>query len=82
MDDITDLTEVCLLPGCNNATNPNWQDEDPLELFVFATQQYLGTWQQACFGPGQRVFNLARVLHEEMLAIDLALLFRDICIEP
>jgi len=82
IDDITGLTEVCLLPGCNNATNPNWQDGDPLELFVFATQQYLGTWQQACFAPGQRVFNLARVLDEEMLAIDLALLFKDICVEP
>jgi hypothetical protein len=81
-DDVADLTDVCELPGCNSATNPNWQDGDPLELFVFATTQFLGTWRQVCFGPGQRVFNLYRVLDEEMLAIDLALLFRDICVEP
>ena len=82
MDDVIEFTEVCELPGCSNATNPNWEDGDPLELFVFAKQPFMGTWQQACFAPGQRVFNIARVLDEEMLEIDLALLFQDICIEP
>ena len=81
LNDVAGLTDVCELPGCNNATNPNWQDGDPLELFVFSSQPFMSTWQQACFGPGQRVFNIMRVLDEEMLAIDLALLFKDICVE-
>jgi len=82
INDVVSLTDVCELPGCSNATNPNWQDGDPLELFVFSSQAFMSTWQQACFGPGQRVFNIRRVLDEEMLAIDLALLFQDICVGP
>ena len=82
IDDVIEYTDVCELPGCNNATNENWQDGDPLELFAFIQAGYMNTWQQACFGPGQRVFNIQRMRDEEMLAIDLALLFQDICIEP
>jgi len=82
VDDVAELTDVCELPGCNNATNQNWTDGDPLELFAFVFPSYMGTWEQATFAPGQRVFSILRVLNEETLAIDLSLVFREICIDP
>ena len=82
LGDLTDQTEVCILPGCQNATNENWLDGDPLELFVFCESPFIDFWNQATFAEGQRVFNIRRILQEELLAIDLALIFREICVEP
>jgi hypothetical protein len=42
----------------------------------------MSTWDAVCYAPGQRVFNISRVLDEDLLAIDLALIFQEICIEP
>ena len=82
IEDVAEFTDVCELPGCNSATNQNWTDGDPLEFFAFVFPPYMGTWEQAAFAPGQRVFSILRVLNEETLAIDLSLIFREICIDP
>jgi len=82
MDDADNFSNPCELPGCNNATNQNWTDGDPLEMFVFALSVFMNAWDTACHAPGQRVFNISRVLNEELLAIDLALIFQEICVDP
>ena len=81
-DDAGEYSDPCDLPGCHNATNPNWTDGDALESFVFALSPFMSTWDAVCYAPGQRVFNISRVLDEDLLAIDLALIFQEICIEP
>ena len=80
--DVVDYAQVCLLPGCNSATNPNWTDGDPLEFFAFVLSPYMGTWEQVAVAPGQRVFNIFTLLNEEQMAINLSLLFKEICIDP
>lgn len=79
---LAEWTEVCSLPGCDNATNENWRDEDPLELFIFCSSPYINAWNQAVFAEGRRVFNIIRMLDEDLLEIDLGLIFREICIDP
>ena len=82
ISDIQQWTEVCQLPGCNNATNENWLDGDPVELFIWAGAGFMNAWSETIYAAGQRVFNILRMLSEELLALDLELIFKEICIDP
>ena len=82
LSNIQQWTEVCQLPGCNNATNQNWRDGDPVELFIWAGSGYINVWNQAVYAEGQRVFNIMRMLDDQLLAMDLKLIFKEICIDP
>lgn len=79
--DLQDLTRTCLLPGCNSQTNDNWTDGDPLELFAFVHSSSIIFWEGAIFAEGNRVFNIQRLLFDDMLEADLELIFREVCRE-
>lgn len=77
--DIQDLTEICLLPGCNSRTNDYWSDGDPLELFVITSPRYFPAYQLFVLGSGRRFFDIDEASTGIGVGIDL--IFREICIE-
>ena len=78
-DDLIPLTEHCLLPGCNSATNENWTDDDPLEIFVITRPSWFPNYMPFVFGEGLRFFNLNTAA--DGISIGLDLIFREICVD-
>ncbi|HIL99334.1 MAG TPA: hypothetical protein EYG51_26010 [Pseudomonadales bacterium] len=79
--DLQQVTEVCQLIGCNNATNTNWTDGDPLEIFAIVPGYTFPFWNSAIFAPGTRLYNISMVQSTEQLNIFLDLVFSEICVE-
>lgn len=80
--DVRTFTDVCQLPGCNNATNPSWVDGDPFEIFVFTLASHMVPWRMLIAAEGTRVFDLIAANDEQRLAADLSLIFREFCLDP
>jgi hypothetical protein len=81
LETLSEVLNPCVLPGCNNATNEDWPDGDPLELFVFTMPVWNSPWNLLVPTERQHLFNIARMERHELLEIDLGLVFSEICLE-
>ena len=72
-----DTASICLLPGCNSATNPDWIDGDPLEMFVFERYVYWGAWLEWILPTD--TFRIFDIEDAEDMNISLGLVFSIIC---
>ena len=79
--DVIDVMAPCELPGCKSVTNESWTDGDPLELFVFTPSGFYSPWDTMVPTGRQHVFELSRLSRHDLAAIDLGLVFSEICIE-
>ena len=75
--DITPLVDPCRLPGCNSATNENWTDGDPLEIFVVTQPRFFINYQDFVLGEGLRFHDI----NAESISVGLDLIFRELCVE-
>tara|TARA_Y100000593_G_scaffold12269_1_gene22417 strand:- start:2564 stop:4453 length:1890 start_codon:yes stop_codon:yes gene_type:complete len=81
LDNTTVYNQIhpCQLPGCNSATNINWVDNDPLEVFIITDRQFFTAWEQIVPIDKQRVYNLD-FLNPGQFDVEIELIFSEACV--
>lgn len=76
-EDTGELLAICELPGCNSATNDNWIDGNPVEIFVFERVTYWNVWIEVVLPYDNiRIFNIEDA---ESMNVNIGLIFSLIC---
>jgi hypothetical protein len=81
VEDLREVLHPCVLPGCNNSTNSDWVDNEPVELFVFTAPEFFSPWSGLVPMYRQHVFNINRLHVNSTLEADLGLVFSELCYE-
>jgi len=72
-----DLLANCQLPGCNSATNENWIDGNPVEIFVFERVRHWNVWVEVILPSDNiRIFDIEDA---DNMNVNIGLIFSLIC---